>query len=152
MLIPSTEDFGKYDFIISSDVFEHVPPPSITAFKGAINLLKPGGALILTVPFSNEEETIEHFPDLNDYKVVQFQDDEFILVNRDVNGGYKVYENLVFHGGPGTTLEMRVFCRKDITQKFKDAGFQTFEYFDSDVSQYGILHKVNWSLPMLAVK
>lgn len=149
---PPSEDFGKYDFIISSDVFEHVPPPSIKAFEGAFNLLKPGGALILTVPFSTEEDTLEHFPDLNDYKVVRFQNDEYVLVNRDINGRYKVYENLVFHGGPGTTLEMRVFCRNDITQKFKDSGFQAFEYFDSDVSQYGILHKVNWSLPILAIK
>ncbi len=149
---PSEQDFGKYDFIISSDVFEHVPPPSIRAFEGAYNLLKPGGILVLTVPFTNEEETTEHFPDLNEYQVIKFQEKEYILVNQIKNGEFQVYKNLVFHGGPGTTLEMRVFCRNDISQKLDATGFQKFDYFDSDILQYGILHKVNWSLPILAVK
>src|SRR5262249_40758508 len=39
------------DFIISSEVFEHVEPPVSRAFEGAWRMLKPGGVLIL-----------EHFP------------------------------------------------------------------------------------------
>ncbi len=42
-----------YDFIISSDVFEHVCPPISTAFVNAYNLLKAGGVMILTVPYTN---------------------------------------------------------------------------------------------------
>jgi SAM-dependent methyltransferase len=43
---------GRYDFIIASDVFEHVAPPVARAFANARRLLKPGGKLIFTVPFT----------------------------------------------------------------------------------------------------
>lgn len=149
---PSEEAFSKYDFIISSDVFEHVPPPSSSAFLGAFNLLKPGGSLILTVPFTNEEATREHFPDLQEYQVIKFKDEEYVLINRKSDGQFETYKDLVFHGGPGTTLEMRVFCRNDVIHQLEAAGFQEIRVFDEDVLEYGIIHKVNWSLPIVAKK
>lgn len=149
---PCEKDFEKYDFIIASDVFEHVPPPASSAFEGAYKLLKPNGVLILTVPFTNEEKTKENFPDLGEYQIINFQDREYILVNQNSEGEFNTYKDLVFHGGPGTTLEMRVFCRKDLTANIQDTGFQNIQYFDSDVPEYGILHKVNWSLPVTAQK
>ena len=30
---PPEEEFGKYDFIVSSEVFEHVPPPAEACFE-----------------------------------------------------------------------------------------------------------------------
>ncbi|MGB3787502.1 MAG: methyltransferase domain-containing protein [Phormidesmis sp.] len=149
---PIGKDFEKYDFIIASDVFEHVPPPSLSAFEGAYKLLKPDGILILTVPFTNEDNTQKHFPDLGEYQIVNFKNREYILVNQNSDGEFNTYKDLVFHGGPGTTLEMRVFCRKDLTAKMQETGFQNIQYFDSDVAEYGILHKVNWSLPVTALK
>ena len=50
------------DFIISSEVFEHVVPPVSRAFENVSKMLKPGGLFILTVPYTNKKETIEHFP------------------------------------------------------------------------------------------
>lgn len=137
------------DFLISSDVFEHVAPPAQTAFQHAFEVLKPGGVLILTVPFTNEAETIEHFPDLYDYRVIQFIN-EYVLVNRAVDGQYTLYRNLVFHGGPGSTLEMRVFCRRALLRHLADAGFIEVQILDKDVPEWGILHKHPWSLPILA--
>jgi hypothetical protein len=49
---PPTELLGTLDSVISTDVFEHVVPPVERAFEGAFRLLKPGSALVLTVPFT----------------------------------------------------------------------------------------------------
>ena len=42
---------GRYDFVVASDVFEHVAPPVSRAFVNARRMLKPGGKFIFTVPF-----------------------------------------------------------------------------------------------------
>ena len=148
---PAGDRAGTCDFVISTDVFEHVAPPVSRAFTGAFDLLKPGGHLILTVPFTNNPTTIEHFPDLHDYRTVQFGDD-YVLVNRTKNGRYVLHENLVFHGGPGTTLEMRIFSGADLQRHLADAGFVDIRVSGEDVPQWGILHKQPWSLPILARK
>src|SRR5215472_510771 len=59
------------DFVISSEVFEHVVPPVSLAFENVAKMLKPGGLFILTVPYTNKKETIEHFPELYDFTVVE---------------------------------------------------------------------------------
>ena len=137
------------DFLISTEVFEHVAPPVSRAFGHAFDLLKPGGHLVLTVPFTNAPGTAEHFPELHDYRIVQF-DDDYVLVNRTADGRYTLHENLCFHGGPGTTLEMRVFCRTDLIKRLSEAGFGAIRIMDDDAPEWGILHKVPWSLPVLA--
>ena len=57
---PDESEFGKYDFVICSDVLEHVRPPIDCAFGALARLLKPAGILILTVPYTLANETIEH--------------------------------------------------------------------------------------------
>ena len=57
---------GRYDFIISSDVFEHISPPISKAFENARGLLKPNGVMIFTVT-NIGGETKEHFPELHRY-------------------------------------------------------------------------------------
>ncbi|WP_168209965.1 methyltransferase domain-containing protein [Tardiphaga sp. vice154] len=137
------------DFLISTEVFEHVPPPAQIAFQHALDVLKPGGVLILTVPFTNEEQTREHYPELHNFEIVRF-DDEFVMVNRSRDGRHTLHENLVFHGGPGTTLEMRVYSRAALQRHLDAAGFVDIQFFDQDVPEWGILHKHPWSLPILA--
>ncbi len=38
---------GQLDFVISSDVFEHVPPPVDIAFENTRRMLRPGGLFVL---------------------------------------------------------------------------------------------------------
>ena len=45
---------------------------------------------------------------------------------------------------------MRVFCRADIERHLAQAGFTDIRFFGEDVPEWGILHKVDWSLPILA--
>ena len=72
------------DFIISTDVFEHIEPPVSRAFVNAKKLLKPDGIFIFSVPFSDPEKpgvpTKEHFPELHDY-VIEQHDDGYCLKN-----------------------------------------------------------------------
>jgi SAM-dependent methyltransferase len=100
---------NNYDFVISSDVFEHIPPPVSIAFENVCQLLKPGGVFIFTVPFTKTGITQEYFPELHDYRIVTTEDGKRILVNCTRDGREQAFDNLVFHGGDGFTLEMRLF-------------------------------------------
>ena len=138
------------DFLISTDVFEHVAPPLQKAFDGAFDLLRPGGHLIFTVPYSLGEKGVEHYPELHEYRVVRF-DDAYVVVNRTVEGRYVVHENPVFHGGPGTTLEMRIPSLNELIRHMQAAGF-TFEVFEANVPEWGIVYTQQPDRPILAKK
>lgn len=142
---------GRYDFLISTEVFEHVPPPAESAFKGAFDLLKPGGFMVFTVPYNINTDHIEHFPDLQEYGIVKLGAD-FLLVNRGVDGAVTVRGDLVFHGGPGETLEMRVFSQESVESHLRAAGFEDITLLEDDVPEMGIIFKDKWSLPFLARK
>lgn len=148
---PPNDWAGTLDFLVSSEVFEHVPPPVDRAFAASALLLKRGGWLVLTVPFSNEPETREHFPDLRHYRIIEIED-ERILVNRRGPGDVEARTDLVFHGGPGETLEMRLFSRAALLRHLQAAGFATVSVMEEDYPPAGILHRHPWSLPILAQK
>jgi hypothetical protein len=52
-------------------VFEHIPFPVERAFDECFRLLRPDGFLCITVPSSLEEDTKEHYPNLNVYSTVE---------------------------------------------------------------------------------
>jgi SAM-dependent methyltransferase len=143
---------GSCDFVISTDVFEHVAPPVSKAFDGALKLLKPGGVLVLTVPFATEEsETREHFPGLNRFEIVGGSvEAPYKLINTRLDGGVEEFGDLVFHGGPGTTLEMRVFTRSSLERELKQAGFTNIRFANEPVQKFGIHWLVPWSIPVVA--
>lgn len=149
IVAPPEEMLGTADFLISSDVFEHVPPPVSRAFDNAYRLLKPGGFLILTVPYSKEAVTIEHFPNLDRYRIIDI-DGHHALVNLDREDRFHLHSGLIFHGGGGETLEMRVFCERGVLDALKQAGFTDIRIVGEDVPEVGIIHKVDWSLPIIA--
>ncbi len=120
---PSPEQLGRYDFVISSDVFEHILPPLQTGFDNLLALLKPGGCLVFSVPYSRSAQTVEHYPGLQDFEILDFRGQK-VLVNRDATGALQAYDHLVFHGGEGATLEMRVFCENDVLDRLTRAGFK----------------------------
>ena len=142
---------GSFDAIISSDVFEHVVPPVSLAFLNTLKLLKPGGTLILTVPYTTASETIEHFPELHRYEIVK-QNGEYRLCNQTIDGRRQWFDNLVFHGGPGTTLEMRVFCEADLDHQLASAGFSDIHFRGEPAYDAGIIWHNQWSLPITARK
>ena len=146
--IPATPAI-RYDFIIASDVFEHVAPPVSRAFVNARRLLKPHGVLVFSVPFTLDPETREHYPELHDYRIVE-TGGAWRVENRTVDGRRQVFTDPVFHGGPGTTLEMRVFSRSGLIREFSDAGFAGVRIAEEPQWAHGIVWPEPWSIPMVA--
>jgi SAM-dependent methyltransferase len=147
---PHPEQYGTYDFILSSDVFEHVAIPVERAFEEAFRLLKPHGVLCITVPSSGaDEDTVEYYPDLHEYSIVELGG-EHVLVNRKKDKTLEVHQNLEFHGGIGATLVMRQFSQRDLAGKLRGEGFTQVVYQTESVPQFGIVLVGNWSLPLVA--
>ena len=140
---------GTLDFLISSDVFEHVNPPVTRAFANARRLLSHDGVLIFTVPYRKNGPTVEHFPGLHDYRIRK-EAGEYILKNRRATGEEESFRNLVFHGGPGATLELRVFSEPAIMEELERAGFCYVKIYDEPCHEFGIVWEHNWSLPIAA--
>lgn len=146
----SDEMAGSCDFLITTEVFEHVLSPVQRAFDGARRLLKPGGVMVLTVPFDDRAPaTKEHFPQLNDFSIVK-EDGQPRLYNTLPDGQTEVFDDLVFHGGPGSTLEMRLFGLDALIGHCRQAGFAQVDVANDDVPERGIAWSHPWSVPILA--
>lgn len=147
------EEPGKLDFLIASEVFEHVVPPVEKAFENVRKLLKDDGVFIITVPFTNPDEesipTDEHYPGLFDYEI-KSNGSSAILENTTREGLKQVYANLKFHGGPGNTLEMRVFSESSLITALLDAGFEKINVFGGSDLKHGIFWKNGCSVPLAA--
>ncbi len=144
-------DKGRYDFIISSEVMEHIPPPVEKGFENLCWLLRPGGVLILTVPYGLQGQTLEHFPTLHQFTLAS-PGGRTVLLNRRMDGTVEMFENLVFHGGAGSTLETRIFSEDALRSLMIGAGFPCVRVASENVPEFGVEHGENWSLPIVARK
>jgi SAM-dependent methyltransferase len=147
---PAAKWLGCNDFVLSADVFEHVPPPVQPAFDQLFSLLKPGGVVVFSVPFSLDAETCEHYPSLHDYQVRQQKNGEWVLENVTREGVKETFRDLVFHGGPGSTLEMRLFSLAALQRHFAAAGFVDFRVHNESHFESGIFWCLPWSLMISA--
>jgi SAM-dependent methyltransferase len=145
------ELYGTCDFILSADVLEHVAPPVERPMEEICRLLKPDGFLVATVPCTPDDAMREHFPKLNEYRVIRLGASD-VLVNRRRDGTLEAREDLVFHEGPGAVLEMRQFGRTGLRARLLSAGFREVDYLVDDVPEAGILFDGNVSLPLIARK
>jgi SAM-dependent methyltransferase len=150
-LSAAPEEPGRYDFLISSDVFEHVTPPAEQAFRNAWLLLKPNGVLVFTVPYAIADSA-EHFPNLHKYVLAEVGD-RTVLINRTATGEMQIFENLCFHrSDAGRSLEMRVFSEETLRNTLALAGFQTVRIYSENHRPFGIVPAETWSLPIAARK
>ncbi|MGZ5047331.1 MAG: methyltransferase domain-containing protein [Usitatibacter sp.] len=141
---------NRYRFVICTDVFEHIPLFALDeAFRNLRALLAPGGVCIFTVPYFHIPSTVEHFPELSDFRIVE-ADGRRVLLNTTRDGREQVFTDLVFHGGEGATLEMRVFNKEDVLTRLRDAGFSSVVIDAEDHAPYGILWPIDWALPIIA--
>jgi SAM-dependent methyltransferase len=147
---PTPQRFEQNDFIITSDVFEHVPPPVQRGFDNMYKLLKPGGVVIFSVPYVTEGGTREHYPNLFTHSITQDAQGEWWLHNTTREGQQESYNNLVFHGGPGSTLEMRLFTVSALREHFSEAGFVELQIHDQPCFEHGIYWQGPYSITMSA--
>ncbi len=110
------------DFLICSDVLEHVNPPVISGFAGMFKILKPGGLLVFSIPYDLDGKSKEHFPNLYNFRIVNVED-SFALINKTRTGKLEFFDDLIFHGGPGTTLEMRRMALPEVLDSLQSVGF-----------------------------
>lgn len=141
---------GRYRFLISSDVFEHIPLFALdAAFRNSRRLLRDDGFFLFTVPYVKTGETREHFPRLHDFRIEQ-TGGRYVLRNKTAEGEEETFENLVFHGGPGSTLEMRRFSEADLLRRLKAAGFSSIHLYEGPVPDFGILWPPGSAVPIVA--
>ena len=109
-------DADTFDFVVASDVFEHIRRDA-DAMCEVQRVLKPGGHLILTVPYDHDRaQTIQRV---------------------DTSGATDVHLlPAQYHGGGGHTLAYREFGR-DLSDTMSSAGFYV-ERVAVDVPEFGI--------------
>lgn len=144
-----TSYYEEFDFAIASDVLEHVVPPVSRALENLFRVLKPGGFLLLTVPYRCDSPTVEHFPELHDYRLDD-RDGELVLVNTTTDGRKQEYRDLLFHGGYGNTLEMRLFGETGLREELLAAGFGEVTILDRPNFEFGIYWSEQASFPVIA--
>jgi SAM-dependent methyltransferase len=144
---------GSLDFLISSEVLEHVNPPLVSALRNAFRLLRPSGVLLLSVPYaiSPELSSKEHFPQLNDYGVAALSGGP-VLVNRTAQGEIQVFENLTFHRASEPVLEMRLLTETELRRSLLEAGFTDLRFYGEEHPDFGIRHLIPMSFPVAARK
>jgi hypothetical protein len=93
----------ELDFLIASEVFEHVEPPVRRAFVNSAVYLKESGFLLLTVPWVWDGDRQTAIPELHDWKLER-EAESWTIVNRKPDGGDERFRNMQFDGGPGPSL------------------------------------------------
>jgi len=126
------------EFLISSDVFEHICPPVDIAFSNMCRILRRGGVCVFSVPYRKTGATVEYFPELFEYKIAR-RNGRQVLVNVTLDGREQVFENLVFHGGRGATLEMRQLSEPSLLDSIARAGFHEIKMHGDSIPEHGIL-------------
>lgn len=140
---------AQYDFVLANEIFEHVRPPVAELFDGVMGILKPSGVLVMTVPYSLEATTKEHFPELGEYNIVPVGE-RAVLVNRTAAGEWQVFDDLVFHGGAGSTAELRLYSESGLREELQRAGCGYVRFVGEECAPFGVLHEGNWGLPVVA--
>jgi len=102
-ILSSTSPFGPLDFLIASEVFEHVEPPVVDAFVNAARLLKPSGVLIFTAPWVWEGTGEQTLPELHDWKIER-EAGRWVIVDRLPTGESRRFYDPSFDGSSGPSL------------------------------------------------
>ena len=141
---------GRSHFLVSSDVFEHIPHFALdSAFRNCRRLLDETGLFIFTAPFTKGGVTQEHFPRLHDFRFVETSGKRY-LYNKTTDGEEEIFDQLIFHGGPGSTLEMRIFSEPDLRRRLGEAGFSSIRICAEHAPEFGIVWPMDWAVPVVA--
>lgn len=135
---PRAKYNNSADIVICSDVLEHVMFPVQSAIRGLYKILKPGGYVVVTVPYTFHEPNQEHFPWMKSYEASQNNDGSWRVLGIAFDGTAREVKNPIFHGGPGNTLEMRLLSRAELISNFRDAGFADVDIDEQDQRDHGI--------------
>ena len=106
----------------------------------------------MTVPYKPEGEHEEFYPDLHEYRFVR-TDGKTFLYNRTKDGTEQIYDNLVFHGGDGFTLFMRMFSESSLIRMLEANGFDGgIKIYRENDPVHGVVWPISWCLAIVARK
>ena len=94
---------GPLDFLIASEVFEHVEPPVSRAFENAFRILSDSGILLFTAPWVFDGDPAMAIGELHDWNLQRGPNGREI-VNRKPDGAVERIGNLSPDGRPGNAL------------------------------------------------
>jgi hypothetical protein len=124
---------GAFEFVVCSDVLEHVPPPVEPALQGLASLVRPGGFVVASVPCTRGE-TVEHYPDLDSYDIVG---ETVVWTGKD--GREHCDPHPEFHGGQGRTLAFRLWNVDDFHARLDQVGLVAELQGEAvDAPEYGV--------------
>lgn len=125
----SVAKYAQLDFIICSDVIEHTMKRPQEVLRNMFSMLKQGGVAIVSAPTYYIDHTLEWYPDADTIEVRKIENEYQVFWNNKFGKSY-VHLNPVFHGGPGSTLELRVIAHNDLLRAGKAEGFtvETLEF------------------------
>jgi SAM-dependent methyltransferase len=129
----------RYDLIVCSEVLEHVQRPVEDAVDNLYRLLNSGGFLVLSCP-TTTDVTVEHFPALR-WSRIESDRRGRKLVATTVGGEEVIRRDLIFHGGPGSTLEMRLLGSESVHSMLKDVGFAEVTRLRDEQPGYGVVYE-----------
>lgn len=109
---------GTAEFVVCSEVLEHVEPPVQPALDGLARLLRPGGFAVITVPDVGLKPPGEHYPDLVEWSVR----DDHSIDWRDSTGKSAHDPDPEWHGGAGLTLAFRRWTADELDAAILAAG------------------------------
>ena len=141
---------AEADFIIASDVFEHVAPPVARAFANARRLLKPGGVLIFSVPFSLDADTVEHFPAAA--RLSTDRSRRVLAAGKPHLGRARAKSSPIwsFTAAPARPWRCGFFRAPGWSGHSPSAGFARMRIADEACPEHGIVWPEPWSVPMVA--
>ena len=90
---------GELDFLIASEVFEHVAPPVMPAFHNVAPLLKASGIMLFTAPWAWDGDPNTAIPELFDWALGR-DSERYIVVNLTPDGREERFCDMV----PGPSL------------------------------------------------
>lgn len=121
LLHPPSSTNGLYDFVICSDVLEHVPPPAERALSSLAGFLRPGGVAMVSVPI-RDEGTDEYYPGIERWQLQEGQ-----LVWTDSDGIQHIDPDPEIHGGDGLTIAFRTWGAEAFENAILANGFSSID-------------------------
>jgi SAM-dependent methyltransferase len=130
------EIFRGCQFILCSDVLEHVLVNPVDAIANMYDCLTPDGCLILSAPSYAMQASVEKYPTLRGFSVVAIGG-RHAVVYETATGALGFDPDPVFHGGPGSVLEMRLFGHEALLREIRNVGFRRVDMVGDEAQPFG---------------
>ena len=128
---------NRADILINSDVIEHTFFPLKNSLDGCRDIVRDGGSLILTAPWSEKDESVEYYPWMVSYRTI-INGGLVECFGLDTNGDEHLIDAPDFHGGPGNTLVTRKIELSQLLHELKQSGFTDIVVHQHDIPELGI--------------